>query len=269
MNKAILITGAGRGLGAALAKGFSNAGYQVYAGMREIDPDHKVYDNIIPIRLDITDPDHVAEAVKTVEQSGNSLTGLINNAGIYTGGPIECVPEANIRRVLDVNFFGTLAVTKAFLPLFRRQKAGRILMVSSLSGLVSLPGDGVYAASKHALEAVAESLSFELGQWNIDVQLVEPGGFKSDLTEQQNCPDAGIYRGMVRSDDQQVHLPSADEMAQEIIRVLEQPAVCLRSPIGDQARSVFSQLGFNAQTKRQHFISDVSGTTEWAKKTED
>lgn len=268
MTKTILITGAGRGLGAALAKGFSNQGYQVYAGMREVSPDHKAYDNILPIRLDITNPDHVAEAVKTIEQSGSGLTGLINNAGIYTGGPVECVPEANVRRVFDVNFFGTVAVTQAFLPLFRRQNAGRILMISSLSGLVSLPGDGVYAASKHALEAVAESLFFELGQWNIDVQLVEPGGFESDLTNQQDCLGADAYRGMIKSDDQKTGLPSADEIAQEMIQVFLQPAECLRTPIGNQARSVFRQLGFDGQSKRQHFISHVSGTVEWAKKDE-
>lgn len=265
MTKTILITGAGGGLGAALAKGFSDEGYQVYAGVREVSVDYNASGNIIPLELDTTNPTHVVDAVKKIEQSGCGLTALINNAGIYAGGPIECVPEANVRRVFEVNFFGTLAVTQAFLPLFRQQKTGRILLISSLSGLVALPCDGIYAASKHALEAIAESLFVELGRWNIDVQLVEPGAFESGLTDQRDCLDAGPYRGMTKSDEQKLSLPSTEEMAEEIIHLLERPVHSLRHPIGDQARSVFSQLGLDSQTKRQQFISDVSGSGEWAK----
>lgn len=262
MTKAVLITGASRGLGAALSQGFSNTGYKVFAGMREVATDFRVDSNIIPLKLDVTKPTHIINAVQKVEQAGYGLTALVNNAGIYSGGPTDSVEDADIRRIFDVNFFGALAVTRAFLPLLRRQKAGRVIMVSSLSGLVSLPGDGIYAASKHALEAMTESLFFELTPWNIGVQLAEPGAFQSDLTRQQTSAGPDAHPTTDMSACQKPSLPSAEETAEEIIQLIEQPVHTLRNPIGDQARSVFFELGLDEQSGRQQFIRRVSGTEE-------
>ncbi len=259
MTKTVLITGASRGLGTALSQGFGNAGYKVFAGMREVAADFKGDSNIIPLKLDVTNPTHIIKAVHKVEQAGYGLTALVNNAGIYSGGPADSVEDADVRRTFDVNFFGALAVTRAFLPLFQQQKAGRVIMISSLSGLVSLPGDGIYAASKHALEAIAESLFFELVPWNIGVQLAEPGAFQSGLTGQQTDADANAHPTTDKSAHQKPPLPSAKETAEEIIQLIEQPAHLLRNPIGDQARSVFLQLGLSEQSGRQQFIRRVSG----------
>ena len=126
----------------------------------------------------------IAAAVKRVaDATGGTLYGLINNAGIALGGPLELLPGDKISQLLKVNVLGAVAVTQAFLPLIRNNRGGRIIMISSISGRIALPGLSVYAASKFALEALSDALRVELKPFNIAVVLIEPGNVATPIWE--------------------------------------------------------------------------------------
>lgn len=179
-SRAVLITGASSGIGEACALHLDAAGYHVFAGVRgDSDGDslnRKGSDRLTPIILDVTDAESIARAASEVAGlvGEGGLLGLVNNAGIPLGGPLEFLPLADLRRQIEVNVIGAVAVTQAFLPLIRAGK-GRIVNMSSLSGLIALPFVGPYASTKHALEAISDSLRVELRPWNIPVCVVEPG----------------------------------------------------------------------------------------------
>lgn len=263
---AILVTGAGSGLGLALTHVLSQAGYYVFAGMRDTSVQHELPVCAEVIELDVTCAGQVMEAAAAVKASGRPLRAVINNAGVYAGGPIEHMPEANIQRVFEVNFLGALSVTRAFLPIFREQRRGQIHMVSSLSGLLGLPGDGIYAASKHALEAAAESLSLEVAPWDIKVVLLELGAYATNLMRNQTGQDmAPPYQGMVPVSENADEQPPVIDAAEEILSIIESVPDRLRYQIGQQAKSVWKFLNTVSQESRREFIVAASGTEAWAK----
>ena len=187
-NRSVLITGASSGIGRACALHLSQRDFQVFAGVRSSqDADALLADatgNITPLLLDVTDSGAIAAAVKRVaDATGGSLYGLINNAGIGLGGPLELLPGDKISQLLKVNVLGAIAVTRAFLPLLRNNREGRIIMISSISGRIALPGLSVYAASKFALEALSDALRVELKPFNISVVLIEPGNVATPIWE--------------------------------------------------------------------------------------
>lgn len=161
-------------------------GFHVFAGVRT----EKAADDLLkeattgltPILLDVTRADQIRDAVHTVEDAlgTDPLVGLVNNAGITVNGPMEFVPLENFRRQLEVNVVGQVAVTQAMLPLLR-QSQGRVVLVSSVSGLVAMPGMGPYCISKHALEALGDVLRLELARFGIQVVLVEPGTIETPI----------------------------------------------------------------------------------------
>jgi NAD(P)-dependent dehydrogenase (short-subunit alcohol dehydrogenase family) len=134
------------------------------------------------LHLDVTDPESLAAAASlATEALGNAgLNGLVNNAGIVVAGPMELIPLGELRKQFEVNVFGQVATTQAFLPLLRAAR-GRIVMMSSISGLVTSPYLGPYAASKHALEAVSDALRMELRRWGIGISIVEPGSVATPI----------------------------------------------------------------------------------------
>jgi NAD(P)-dependent dehydrogenase (short-subunit alcohol dehydrogenase family) len=179
-QKAIVITGASTGIGAACALHLDRLDFQVFAGVRrQVDGDalrQQASHRLIPLFLDVTEPASIAAAANTVSAAvaETGLVGLVNNAGIALGGPLEFIPITELRRQLEVNVIGQVAVTQAFLPLLRRGR-GRIVNIGSISGRVATPFLGPYAASKFALSALTDSLRMELRPWGIEVCLVEPG----------------------------------------------------------------------------------------------
>jgi NAD(P)-dependent dehydrogenase (short-subunit alcohol dehydrogenase family) len=176
--RAIVITGASTGIGRTCALDLAARGLRVFAGVRkEADAEalRGAHAGITPVRIDVTDDARVRAAAEEVaEATGGRLAGLVNNAGIVAAGPLEFLPLEAFRRQLEVNVTGQLAVTQAFLPQLR-QARGRVVMMSSISGVVAAPLLGPYAASKFALEALADSLRAELAPWGLEVALVEPG----------------------------------------------------------------------------------------------
>jgi NAD(P)-dependent dehydrogenase (short-subunit alcohol dehydrogenase family) len=169
----VLVTGASSGIGAASAARLARSGWRVLAGVRRPGD---APDGTEEVLLDVTDGDQIAAAAEGVEE----LHGLVNNAGVALAMPLEFVPLEALRRQLEVNVVGQVAVTQAFLGALR-QGDGRVVLVGSIAGKSALPFLGPYAASKHALEAVADSLRLELRPWGLHVAMVEPGSIRTPI----------------------------------------------------------------------------------------
>jgi NAD(P)-dependent dehydrogenase (short-subunit alcohol dehydrogenase family) len=188
MSGAVLVTGASSGIGRKAALLLDRDGYRVFAGVRR-EPDgeslrREASGRLTPVLLDVTDAASIAAAAKEIEAelAGAGLAGLVNNAGIGVGGPLEFLPLEELRRVLEVNAVGVVAVTQACLPLLRRAR-GRVVVVGSISGRLSVPFGGPYCASKFAVEALCDSLRMELAPWGMQVSLVEPGDVDTPIWE--------------------------------------------------------------------------------------
>lgn len=181
MERSVLVTGAGSGIGLATARLLAEKGFQVYGGVRkEQDAEGLRALGIRPLFLDVTREGDLAGAREALE--GQGLYGLVVNAGIAVAGPLELVPLTAFREGLEVNVLGAFATVKSFLPLLRKSR-GRVVLIGSVSGLVALPLMGPYAASKFALEALADALRVELLPFGVRVSLVEPGSVATPIWE--------------------------------------------------------------------------------------
>ena len=172
--------GTSRGIGHFIATHLAANGWDVFAGVRNEEDATKVKaasQRITPVILDITNSDHLAALDGSLPER---LDAVVNNAAMAVGGPMEGVMPAELRRLLEVNVVGQLAVTQAVLPRLRRSR-GRIVFISSLNGKVSFPLLGAYSASKFALEAAADALRMELKSWDIAVVVVEPAQTETDM----------------------------------------------------------------------------------------
>ncbi len=184
----VVITGASTGIGAGCAIGCAQQGMTVFAGVRDLRAGEALQAKggatIIPLQLDVTDGDSIKRAAEIVEQRVGAarLAGLVNNAGISIGSPLEVIPLAQLRKQLEVNVIGQIAVTQAFLPLLRRAR-GRIVNMGSIAGRGTIPMMGPYSASKFALEALTDALRLELYPWGIDVSIIEPGAIATPIWE--------------------------------------------------------------------------------------
>ncbi|WP_109471039.1 SDR family oxidoreductase [Ornithinimicrobium cavernae] len=177
--RVVLVTGAGRGIGRAIAVRLARSGWQVYAGVRSDVAARQLAAEsarITPVELDVTIPEHVAALDRVLPER---LDALVNNAGIGVGGPLETLSRADMHEQFDVNLIGPLALTRAVLPRLRRS-GGRVVFISSINGRVSFPFTGIYNASKYATEAVADCLRVELRPFAVQVALVEPGVIDTD-----------------------------------------------------------------------------------------
>ena len=181
-GKAVLVTGASSGIGRRVAEDLAAQGYFVYAGARkQQDMDAlNAIDNIQAVRLDVTVPQEIAAAVETVQQGGRGLYGLVNNAGVFVGGPLIEVPVEELEWLMDINVTGVYRVTQAFAPLIIAAK-GRITTISSISGINTSRFMGHYSMSKHAVEAYTDALAVEMEKFGVAVSAVEPGNYNSEI----------------------------------------------------------------------------------------
>jgi NAD(P)-dependent dehydrogenase (short-subunit alcohol dehydrogenase family) len=185
-SSAVVITGASTGIGAACALDLAARGWRVFAGVRKsADGDAmraKSPDGVEPVLLDVTDPLSIGHAARFVTDAVGpaGLAGLVNNAGMAVTGPLEALPIAALRNQFEVNVFGQIAVTQAFLPLVR-QCRGRIVNMGSIAGRATTPMMGPYCASKFALESLTDALRLELQPWGIHVSIIEPGAIATPL----------------------------------------------------------------------------------------
>lgn len=179
---AVLVTGATSGIGLRIAERLAADGVFVYAGARkQADMDRlNQMENVQAVRLDVTDRDDIAAAVTTIQEAGRGLYGVVNNAGVANIGPMIEQPEADIQFLFDVNVFGVFRTTQAFAPMVIESK-GRIVNISSISGILSGTFFGAYSMSKHAVEAYTDSLAQEMRRFDVHVAAVEPGNYSSDI----------------------------------------------------------------------------------------
>lgn len=183
-QKAVLVTGASTGIGREIAETLARDGYFVYAGARkqkDIDALNAI-ENVQAVRLDVTIQSEIDAAVETVKKGGKGLHGLINNAGIFVGGPLIEIGMDDFHWLMDVNVYGVVRVTKAFAPMIIESK-GRISTVGSISGILSGQFSGPYSMSKHAMEAFTDSLATEMAKFDVHVSVIEPGNYDSDIAK--------------------------------------------------------------------------------------
>ncbi|MCX6259739.1 MAG: SDR family oxidoreductase [Bacteroidia bacterium] len=177
MAKIILITGISSGLGKQTAQRLAERGHSVYGTVRKECETCKL---VNVLKMDLTDNESINKAVKTVVEKEGRIDVLINNAGMHTGGPIETTPLENIRLQMDTNFIGMVQLTNSVLPIMRKQGGGIIINISSLGGLIGLPFQAFYSASKFAIEGFSEALRMEVRGFNIKVVVVNPGDFHTN-----------------------------------------------------------------------------------------
>jgi NAD(P)-dependent dehydrogenase (short-subunit alcohol dehydrogenase family) len=197
VSKVFLITGAGRGMGIDIARAALAAGHRVVATGR--DPQRVLaavgeHENLLAVALDITDENAAVAAAEAAVQRFGRIDVLVNNAGNFYAGFFETITPAQMRAQLETNFFGPLNVTRAVLPILRRQRAGQVVTISSLAGVVGREFNSAYAASKFALEGWMEALAEELAPFGISTTIVNPGFFRTQLLadESTTWPSSSI-----------------------------------------------------------------------------
>lgn len=185
MSKTVLITGASKGFGKAWTEALLAKGYQVAATARNTDSlanlKAQYGDAILPLKLDVNNRSESFAVVEKVQKHFGTIDILINNAGYALNGAVEEATEQEARDQFETNFFGTLWLTQAVLPIMRKQQNGHIIQVSSILGIATLPIIGLYNASKFAVEGLTETLASEVKQFGINVTLVEPNGYVTDI----------------------------------------------------------------------------------------
>lgn len=205
MLEPVLVTGTSTGIGRDISLDLCNKGFHVFAGVRKLEhadglvPSGK--GKITPLLLDVTEEQSIQAAVDLVANATDGkLYCLINNAGVAPGGPLELQHLDDIKNAINVNLVGPFAITKAVIPMLRKNQGARIINISSISGLIALPGLSCYAATKHGLEAFNDSLRVELSQFGIFVSAIEPGTI---LTPIWDKADSAVTR-LVEFNDKQI-----------------------------------------------------------------
>ena len=180
-KKVILITGASSGIGYDAALILASQGHKVYGAARRVELMDGLRDKgVIPIKMDVTDEQSMADGIKTIIDADGRIDVLVNNAGYGYMGAIENVTIAEAKRQLEVNVFGLARLTQLVLPYMLAQKSGRIINTSSVAGKAVIPFGGWYNVSKYSVEALSDALRIEVKPFGIKVILIEPGGIKTD-----------------------------------------------------------------------------------------
>lgn len=197
MKKTIVITGASTGIGRATAIYFAEKGWNVAATMRTPEKENELQtiDNIKVYKLDVTKQQTIEDAYKTIIGDYGKVDVLLNNAGYALNGAFEACTDEQIRAQFDVNVFGLMNTTRAFIPHFRENKEGVILNISSMGGKITFPLLTSYHATKFAVEGFSEVLGYELDQFGVKVKLIEPGNIATDFgTRSMVMADTGDNR---------------------------------------------------------------------------
>ncbi|GAB5562983.1 MAG: SDR family oxidoreductase [Winogradskyella sp.] len=191
MSKVVLITGGSSGIGKSVGEYLQEKGFTVFGTSR--NPKNYPNSKFPIVALDVTKKETIASCVAEVVEKASRIDVLVNNAGAGITGPVEEIPDEEIKRNFETNFFGPINVIKAVLPTMRNQNSGMIINVTSIAGYMGLPYRGVYSASKGALEIITESFRMELKDFNIEMTNVAPGDFATNIA-------AGRYHAPVLED---------------------------------------------------------------------
>ena len=243
MSKVILITGASTGFGRDTAETLVRAGHRVFASMRDIAGRNRPHaetlraKKIDVLELDVTDDASIERAVASVLKEAGRIDVLVNNAGVGAMGISEAYTVDQVRALFDVNVFGVQRTLRAVLPTLRSQGQGLVVNIGSVLGRVTLPFSGLYGATKFALESLSESYRYELSQFGVDVVLVQPSAYPTEIFAKALQPAdaarnssyeevAAIFAKMSESFAQIVSGENAQnphDVAEAIVRLVEQP----------------------------------------------
>ena len=182
-NTVILITGTSSGIGKACFDHLTKRGYIVFGTSRKVRLPGKDDEVQNILHIDVTDDKSIKKAIDYITGNYNKINVLVNNAGIAIAGSLEYTSLEEAKSQLETNFWGPVRLCKAVIPIMREQKFGMIINISSLAGIVALPFQAYYCASKYALEGMTEALRIELKPYNIHVSLIEPGDIQTDITK--------------------------------------------------------------------------------------
>lgn len=244
-SKIVLITGASSGIGKCAADYLAKKGYQVYGTSRRPESCPEIKNGFM-INMDVRDAASVKEAVSHIVEKEGRIDVLFNNAGVGIGGAVEDTSTEMAKALFDTNFFGTYRVLQEVLPVMRQQSGGLIINMSSIGGIIGLPFQGIYSASKFAVEGLTEALYKELSMSAIKVVLIEPGDFKTEFTAnrqniktEHNAVNFQRTMDVIEHDEQNGQPPL--KIACLIERIINTPKPRLRYAVGaaDQKLSLF------------------------------
>ncbi|MCB9449844.1 MAG: SDR family NAD(P)-dependent oxidoreductase [Anaerolineaceae bacterium] len=235
MSRVILITGASSGIGRATAERLAQRGYTVFGTSRH--PEQHTITRFTLLPLDVCDDESVQACIQDVMKQAGRIDVLVNNAGYGLSGAIEEASVDEAKALFETLFFGVLRVTNAVLPIMREQRAGQIINISSLAGILGVPYIGLYSAAKHALEGYSESLRYEVKQFGIHVAIVEPGDINTPLVMQSPAQPIPAYDG-IRERVNSLHEanvrngPSPEWVARKVTTLVERQPARFRHPLG-------------------------------------
>lgn len=270
----IFITGTSSGIGLATAVAFGRAGQDVYASMRNPNRAPELASIVakekLPIKLlpmDVDDDVSVGKTVAGVLADSGRIDVLVNNAGIAVTGPVEELPLADFRRVMETNYFGALRCIQAVFPGMRERRSGYIINVSSIQGRMSVPSYAAYAASKWALEAASEALAQEAKSFGIKVSIVEPGMIATSVWDKRRDIPANTHYRQERRIQALVNAllkqpVSAFVVADKIVEIVQSKTWKLRHTVGPDAEPT---LQYRASMSDEQWVDmqSVESDQEW------
>lgn len=246
-SKVWFVTGSSRGLGRSIVEAALEQGNRVAATARKpeaLDDLRSRYgDNLLPLALDVTNPEQVAEAVRRTQEAFGQLDVVVNNAGYGFTGAFEEMMEEEFKGQIDTNFWGVVNVTRSVVPILREQGSGFIIQITSIGGRQANPGLSGYQAAKFAVEGFSEALAQEIAPLGIKLTIVEPGGFDTDWGGSSMAfakpmpayaPTVGAVTEMLKT-HRGIALGDPDKAAQAILKLAEMPQPPLRLPLGSDA----------------------------------
>lgn len=243
-QRVALVTGCSSGFGLLTAQELAAAGFRVFATMRNARRLPEL-EHCEVVTLDVADGGSIRSAVDEIDRRAGRIDVLVNNAGIAIAGFFEDLTDGEIRQQFETNFFGVLELTRQVLPIMRRQGGGRIINMSSISGVMGQPVLSGYVATKHALEGFSESLAHEVAHFGIDVVLIEPGTYRTEIyyanrrtgerIYREDSPYASLVRPLEARINAMVEKSAADpqQVAAVIARVAQASRPSARYLLGD------------------------------------
>jgi len=248
-QKTIFITGSSSGLGRAAAKLFALRGWKVIATMRnpDIEKELTIIPGVTLMALDTTDPQQIQSVAEQVVAS-DGVDVVFNNAGYGLAGPLEGLKDEQILRMVNTNMLGAIRTTKAFIPHFREKRAGLFINTTSIGGLMTVPFNSIYHATKWALEGWSESMAFELKQFGIGMKVVEPGGIKTDF--------------FTRSLDTGRH-PAYDALVDKVMSVVTDPKQMATYSTPEQIAEVVYEAGTDGKDQLR-YVAGADGKATYA-----
>jgi short-subunit dehydrogenase len=238
-SKVVLVTGASSGIGKACAEHLASLGHKVYGTSRK---SQAAGNAVQMIPMDVTDDRSVEEGVARVVKEQGRLDALVNNAGYGIAGAVEETSVQEAQQQFDTNFFGMFRLTKAVLPRMRERRSGLIVNMGSIGGIISIPFQSFYCATKFAIEGFSEALRMEVRGFGIRVALLEPGDHRTNFTQarlrtKESQKEGSAYReafdkalGVMEHDEQ--NGPSPDGIARRVAEILSDTSPALRHPLG-------------------------------------